>query len=398
MKILHVLDHYKPSFSGYVFRSNYILKNQQKIGIKPVVLTSPKQVDTTESVEEINGLRVYRTSNAHILKQPFLGEMHSMRRLEKKLLEVIKQEKPDIIHAHSPSLNGWPALRAAKKNDIPCVYEIRAFWEDAAVDKGSFKEGDLKYNISAFVEKKLMERVDFVFTICEGLKKEIIRRGLGENKIEIIPNCVDLSQFSKTDYNNEIADKFNLQGRYVFGFIGSLYQFEGIDLLINAYAQAKEELNNSVVLIVGDGPMYEDWRQMVKSQNLDKNIIFIGKVPHEEVSNYYSVMNAMVYPRSSMRLTELVTPLKPLEAMALEKIVVGSDVGGIGELVKDQQTGFLFKSGDINALTDTLLQCIKRDSASNEKIIQNALAYVKQERDWSKIIQRYLPVYESLLK
>lgn len=396
MKVLHVLDHYKPHFSGYTFRSSYILKNQQKLGIVPVIVTSPKHGNFDAECEEFDNMKVYRTPCGDVGSLPFISEYRLMRALEKRLEEVVVKEKPQLIHAHSPSLNGWPAVRVAKKHNLPMAYEIRAFWEDAAVDKGSFKEGDLKYRISRHIETLLMRRADTIFTICEGLKTEIIGRGIAEDKLTVIPNCVDLTQFQPIPYDNEIAEKFGLVGKFVFGFIGSHYYFEGLNVLVEAFAQIAEKCPQACVLIAGDGPGTQEWIQLAKKLGVDDRILFIGKVPHEEVSHYYSVIDAVVYPRLSMRLTELVTPLKPLEAMVLGKVVIGSDVGGIKELVEDGKTGYLFKADKPQQLADIMIK-VAGSSEGLDVLKSQALEYVQRERSWEVVSKNYHPVYESLV-
>jgi len=185
MKILHILDHYKPHFSGYVFRTDYILRYQKRYGLKPVIVTSPKHGAADKLMEEIDNTRVYRTPLKDFGKSPFIKEARLMKALQEKIEEVIKTEGPDIIHAHSPSLNGIPAVRAARKCGIPVVYEVRALWEDAAVDHGTFAERSFRYRASQFVENLLLKKVDSLFTICNCLKSELISRGISETSRDI---------------------------------------------------------------------------------------------------------------------------------------------------------------------------------------------------------------------
>ena len=215
MKILHILDHYKPHFSGYVFRSSYILKHQQELGIDQVIVTSPKQGRTENPIEEIDGIINYRTDQHGFENIPFLCEWKLVKALERKITEVMRIERPDVIHAHSPSLNGVAAMRAGRKQGIPVVYEVRAFWEDAAVDHRTFKENSFKYEISRFVERVVFRKVQALFTICEGLKKEIASRGIPEMKITVIPNSVDSSAFFPVSYDEDIAGRYGLKNKTV---------------------------------------------------------------------------------------------------------------------------------------------------------------------------------------
>ena len=397
MKILHILDHYKPHFSGYVFRTSYILQYQRKLGLDPVVLTSPKHGDAKTDMQEMDNVRIYHTRQNNFGIVPFIKEVKLMKALQKRIEEVIHKEKPDIIHAHSPSLNGIPSLRAGRKYGIPVVYEVRAFWEDAAVDHGTFSESSLQYRASRFIETNLLKKVDAVFTICEGLKRDMTSRGISGDRITVIPNCVDADLFYPISYDMEIAGKYNLRNKIVYGYIGSFYKYEGVDLLIESFAGVLKDIKDARLLLVGDGEEKEKLIEKTSILGLDGKIIFTGKVPHEEVKKYYSVVDILVYPRKSMRLTELVTPLKPLEAMAMGKVVVGSDVGGIMELITDGKDGFLFKAGDTDALS-RLMRRIAVNGENLQGISKTAIETVKKKHQWESAVKRCLPVYERLLK
>jgi PEP-CTERM/exosortase A-associated glycosyltransferase len=354
VKILHILDHYKPHLSGYVFRTNYILKYQMEFGIDPVVVTSPKHGHIKAPVEELDGITVYRTVPDQFGNTPFLSEWKLIRALERRISEVVRIEKPDIIHAHSPSLNGIAAMRVGKKRNIPVAYEVRAFWEDAAVDHGTFKEDSFRYKVSGIIENVVFKKVRALFTICDSLKKEIVSRGIPGNKVTVIPNCVDLNIFVPEKYDQEIAGKYGLRGNVVFGFIGSFYYYEGLDILLESYMKLNNKLNDVKLLLVGDGPAMKSLYERAKQMKLNGRVIFTGRVPHQDIRRYYSVIDVLVYPRKKMRLTDLVTPLKPLEAMSMGRIVAGSDVGGIGELITHNKDGYLFSAGSVQSLAQKM--------------------------------------------
>ncbi len=399
MKILHILDHYKPHFSGYVFRTSYILKYQRENGLEPVCITSHKQGDVGSEKQEIDNVKIYGAQKYNFGNMPFLKEIKLMHSLRKRIEEIIRIENPDIIHAHSPSLNGLPALKAGRKYGIPVVYEVRAFWEDAAVDHRTFKEKSFKYKISRFIETRLLKKVDAVFTISNAMRKEMVTRGIPEEKIVIIPNGVDTKQFSTVPYDEalRLMTEINIRGKKVIGFIGSFYHYEGIDILIDAFSEILGKDKDVALMLVGEGPEYAKLREMVNKKGLNGRVIFTGKVPHNDIRRYYSVMDVLVYPRRSMRLTELVTPLKPLEAMALGKVVAGSDVGGIRELIENEVNGILFKPDSAESLSVKLVELLS-NPALLETLSNQAVIYVNRERSWDKIIKRYLPVYKRLLK
>ncbi len=395
MKILHILDHYKPHFSGYVFRTASILKNQRELGLEPVLVTSPKHGHADNALEEIDGMRVYRTMATDFGRFPFIREQRLMAALGKRIGEAIEAERPDVIHAHSPSLNAMPALKEARRCGIPMVYEVRAFWEDAAVDHGTFAEGSMKYRVSRHLETEVFRKADAVFTICEGLRGDIAARGIPANKITIIPNCVDADAFAPLKRDDELAARLGTAGERVFGFIGSFYNYEGLELLLEGFGKALGEGMKARLLLVGGGPEFEAVKRRTGELGLAGPVIITGKVPHEEVNRYYSLIDVLVYPRLSMRLTELVTPLKPLEAMAMGKVVAGSEVGGIKELVTHGHDGFLFRAGDRDALAAQLKELA--DGGRDLSVISaNAMKTVRDKHDWRKAVERYLPVYERL--
>jgi len=396
MKILHILDHYKPHLSGYVFRTSYILKYQREFGLQLIAITSPKHGISKRPIEEIDNIRFYRTLSNNFGRIPFINEVLLMKALRRRIKEIIKEEQPDIIHAHSPSLNGIPALLVGRKYGIPVVYEVRALWEDAAVDHGTFTEKSLRYRVSRIVETELLKRVDFLFTICDGLRKEIISRGLSPEKITVIPNCVDTDIFSPQERDQEVIERYGLRGKMVLGFIGSFYHYEGIDLLIKSYTRVFKDRNDVGLLLVGDGPEKDALYRKVEDDNLNDRIIFTGKVPHQEIKRYYSVIDIFVYPRKKMRLTELVTPLKPLEAMAMGKVVVGSDVGGIRELITHNKNGFLFTAGNVEELAGLLKELVSGKEKLGE-ISKTAIETVRNRHRWELVVRDYIRIYRKLV-
>jgi PEP-CTERM/exosortase A-associated glycosyltransferase len=397
LHVLHVLDHSIPLHSGYTFRTLSILREQRKLGWHTSHLTSPKQINCTADEEEVEGWHFYRTAPSTGLDVPVLREIALMRQLEKRLQQVALHLRPSIIHAHSPVLNALPALRVGKRLGIPVVYEVRAFWEDAAVDHGSTTEGSLRYRATRGLETLALKRADHVFTICEGLRNDIVARGIAANKITVIPNAVDIESFGAGGHPDEtLKTKLGLQGSSVIGFIGSFYAYEGLDLLLEALPSILARRADVRVLLVGGGPQDAALKALAQRLGLANKVVFTGRVPHEEVQRYYDLIDVLAYPRHSMRLTELVTPLKPLEAMAQGRVLVASDVGGHKELIRHGETGMLFKAGSATALSQTVLELLA--SQNNWPTIRAAgRQFVEGERNWTTSIANYRSVYAALL-
>ena len=399
MKILHILDHSIPLHSGYTFRTRAILEQQRKLGWETFHVTSAKHQVAKADIETIDGLTFYRSAmpQGWAAKLPVLNQYAIVQTLSQRLDEIIPQIKPDILHAHSPALNGLAALKMAKKYGLPLVYECRAFWEDAAVDHGTTGEGSLRYRVTKALETHVFKNANAVTTICEGLRADIIGRGVAGDKITVIPNAVDIDKFTYGEAANpELQAKLGLSGKIVLGFIGSFYAYEGLLLLLDALPDIIKQQPNARLLLVGGGPQQEQINQKIAALGLQDWVILPGRVPHDQVQDYYNLVDIFVYPRLAMRLTDLVTPLKPLEAMAQGRLLVASDVGGHKELIRDQENGYLFKAGDKNALAQKVLAVLSQ-AGQWEQIRQAGRRYVDEERNWQRSVSHYQSVYDRIL-
>jgi PEP-CTERM/exosortase A-associated glycosyltransferase len=395
MRILHILDHSIPLHSGYTFRTRAILEHQRALGWETFHITSAKHKGSEALVEDVNGLRFYRTPQAAgcWARLPALNQFAIVDTLAKRLGEVVEEVHPDILHAHSPALNGLAALRVAQWYGLPVVYECRAFWEDAAVDHGTSREGDLRYRASHALETYVFRKAQAITVICEGLRADILARGIPAEKVTVIPNAVDVRKFQHGGTPDpELHAELGLNGEVVLGFIGSFYAYEGLPLLLEALPLITRERPDVRLLLVGGGPQEQRLRDMVAALGLDACVVFAGRVPHDRVQKYYDQVDVLVYPRYSMRLTELVTPLKPLEAMAQGRLVIASDVGGHRELIEDGKTGWLFKAGDPEDLARKVLDLLTHKDLW-PAIRQAGREFVERERNWGRSVDRYAHVY-----
>ena len=316
--------------------------------------------------------------------------------LARRIEEVAALEKPDILHAHSPALNGLAALRAGRRLGLPVVYECRAFWEDAAVDHGTSREWGPRYRLTRAMETRVFRRADAVTTICEGLRAEIASRGIPAAKITVIPNAVDTASFTfGAPASAALQQQLGLAGKTVLGFIGSFYAYEGIPLLLQALPALLRQHPQLRLLLVGGGPQAADIRDAIANLGLQEAVILTGRVPHEQVQDYYNLVDIFAYPRRPMRLTDLVTPLKPLEAMAQGRLVVASDVGGHRELIRHGDTGMLFYAGDADALAAAVNDLLARPE-DWQPMRDRGRAFVEQERTWAASVGRSRSVYETL--
>ena len=401
MKILHILDHSVPLHSGYTFRSQNIFEAQKKMGFNPVVLTSPKHEESykqeTPACETFNGIKYYRTGVSLQYPVPVLSELSLMYVLYKRILDVAQNEQPDLLHAHSPVLNAIPAIWAAKKLSIPVVYEIRAFWEDAAVDHGTYAENSWKYKLTKNIETWVCKKADHVGILCKGLKNDLISRSIPEKKISVIYNGINPETLKPAMPDKDFYDAWGLEGKKVIGFVGSFYRYEGLDLLMRAFKKIAQTHADSVLLLVGGGEMEGELKALAVKLNIQDRVIMPGRIPHERIAGVYSMIDILAYPRYSMRLTELVTPLKPLEAMAMSKALVASDVGGHKELINDNITGLLFRAGDMEHLAQRICNLLE-DRKLEESVKQNGEAWVRKNHTWEATTFIYQHIYKEIAK
>ena len=391
LRVLHVLDHSLPVPSGYSVRSHAIISEQVQRGWDVSVVTGPKQEgDRTAkfSLDGVNYQRVWprseRQSSSGMRRQ--IADVFDLRH---GLRAEIARISPDVLHVHSPCLNALSAFGLG----VPVVYEMRSSWEDAAVSSGTTTEGSLRYRLSRGLESLVLQRATCVTTICEGLKTDIVSRGVPHSRVTVVPNAVD----SRT-MDSRLPDRMTARARFgvgestVLGFIGSLFAWEGLETAIRSLPVLASKGIDARLLIVGDGPARSGLESLAKQLNVTSAVRFTGQVPRDAVHDAYAAVDFMVFPRLPMRLTDMVTPIKPLEAMALRKPVIASDVGGHRELVVDRSTGLLFAAGSHDAMAAVVASAIA-DPASVDRLVQSGRDFIAAERTWKQSVVRYAAVY-----
>jgi PEP-CTERM/exosortase A-associated glycosyltransferase len=319
-----------------------------------------------------------------------------MHRLKKRLFEVIGLEKPHVIHVHSPVLNAVPAILVGKRLNVPVVYEVRATWEDAAVDYGKYGPDSWKYQSVRSLEKLVCHRAAQLIVLSQGLKLDFVERGISSEKITVIGNGVDPKQFAPTTDDCGFRARWNLEGKQVLAFIGSFYRYEGLDLLVAALADLSRRWPKLVLFLAGGGEVENELKRQVADLDLHDRVVIAGRIAHDEVAQAYAAADIFVYPRRSVRLTEIVTPLKPLEAMAMGKAVIASDVGGHRELITHERTGLLFSAGELPALVAGIESLLLSEEL-RARLGVAANSWVRKERSWKKLIAGHAEVYARAL-
>lgn len=396
--ILHVLNKSLPAVNGYTVRSTEIITHQKARGLEPVVVTKlgwppateAKAVETEVEIGGVTHYRLYAEKGLELNKVPMSEYFQAYA---DQLAQLILKVKPRVIHAASNFQNALPALAVARHMKIPSVYEVRGMWQDTQSSKTPGFYLSERYLLHQDYEVYCCQLADRVVAISESLRQHLIHLGVDEAKIEVVPNGVDVERFVPREKDQELMERYQLEGKPVTGFIGSVTEYEGLDILLRALYRLNKQGTELKCLIVGDGPALNDLKRLAKELDLTEQVVFVGRVPHEEVARYYSVIDLFPFPRTKAKVCELVTPLKPYEAMAMGKLVLVSDIPALREMVLDGKTGLIFEAENDEALAEALLA-----SFSQLELGQQSRLWVEAHRAWQKLVEAYPAIYEAAQK
>jgi glycosyltransferase involved in cell wall biosynthesis len=401
-KVFYMLHNRLPYNSGgYATRSHGLLTGVSQFGwdmhgVSRLGYPWDKMPEKLSSeVDNIDDIYYHSLKNGEI----GLGKLPIKEYLieyAKELTKLVEKEKPEFIHAASNYMNGVVANYVAKSLGIKSIYEVRGLWEITRISRQPEWKGSEFYNLMSKMEAEAAKNADVVFTLTEALKDEMISRGVDENKIELLPNGVNSGRFLPRERNNTLATKLGIENKVVIGFIGSVVGYEGLDCLVTATEiLLNKGLDNFAVLIVGDGSAWYELKEDVKVRGLDSTIIFTGRVPHDQVEDYYSIVDIAPFPRKGIPVCEMVSPLKPFEAMSMEKAIISSNVAALAEFVFEGENGLLFEKDNVQDLAFKLEKLIL-DGDLREKLGKQAREWVVEKRDWKVITKKLSDVYSYI--
>lgn len=395
MMFLHTsLPHHS---NGYATRSHAILTSMlksSKYTVEGVTRSGyPMDVGIKEfnAFDEVDGVRYSRLTSAHYYDQPLDTYMQTAA---DEIEEKLREERPSVVHAASAFYTAIPALIAARRLGIPFVYEVRGLWE---ITRGSTIpgwRGTERFDLESALEASVAKEADQVIAITGGIKEELIKRGVNAEKISIIPNAINKNHFQPLIPNEELRAKIGLKNVLTIGYVGSIVWYEGLEDLLDALVILKTKGVAFNFLLIGDGSALAAIKQKVANLSIKGDVYILGRIPHEEVPDYYSLIDVTPFPRKSLEVCEMVSPLKPFEAMAQEKAVIASDVGALKEIIEDQKTGLLFEKDNIEDLA-AKLELLLTDEVLRDRIAKEGKKWVLSHRDWSQIAPRFDIVYDK---
>ncbi|MCC3860142.1 glycosyltransferase family 4 protein [Pseudemcibacter aquimaris] len=381
MRVLHVLERSLPFVNGYTFRAQRLIKALHDNDIETIQVTGIHHDQFQKTKEYVDGVEFERTAKGinPLVKIPYVDQKIAASKLKKKISKILSSNKVDLIHIHGPAYNGIAAINAAKKHNIPLLYDYDLFLETT----------DLKDSV--------LDHVDLITVSTDAVKNDLERSGVNEQKIAVIEDGIVPCDVEITeDEYNDLRARLNFEGMTVFGYIGFFHDYEGGDILIRSMRSIMLREPNACLLIVGDGDMDQEWQHLASRKMLGDRVIFTGFVPQEKIPKFLDQIDIYVSPRQKVPHSESVVPNKLKEAMQKGKLVLASNIGGHRMVIEDGKNGFLFKAGDPIALAEKygeMLECKDQwDSIKN-----NAKLDAQEKYDFNLSMEILINNYNRLL-
>jgi len=398
--------------SGYAIRTHGLADSLNRKGFDVNVFLrngypldrSDFKGDTVNFTEEIENVSYYfshtEPNDSDLINYQEVYNFNQLEEYENRAITAIisnaKKFQPMVIHSASNFVVGLAGAKAAKILGIPSIYEIRGFWHLTQSTKREGYENSDHYQLSERLEIEAAKESDYVFTITNALKEILVENGIDENKIKVLPNAVDSSKFNLNPKDKELEKELGFENKVVIGYIGSFVNYEGLDLLLEACAILKENHGDIFkLLLVGDGAMMQMLRRTTRFLQLEDHVVFTGRISHDEVQRYYSLIDIAPLPRKGLRVCELVSPLKPFEAMGSGKVLITSSVRALAEIVDDGVTGLVFEKDNVEELAAKLELAITNEELRKE-IGTNANKWVTENHSWDIISERVTKVYDEI--
>ncbi|MFL2985171.1 MAG: glycosyltransferase family 4 protein [Candidatus Poseidoniaceae archaeon] len=398
--------------SGYAIRTHGLVSALKNHGVDIKVclrqgypldrsdfIDNEVQLTTTIENVEYNFSPISRAKSSLINYQ----EVYNFNRFEDYMHQAValliksaQEMRPEVIHSGSNFVVGMAGAKAAKALGIPSIYEIRGFWHLTQSTKREGYESSDHFNLSERLEIETAKESDYVFTITNALKEILVENGVEEHKISVLPNAVELGKFNVRKKNKKLETSLGFKDKIVIGYIGSFVNYEGLNLLLEACAILHKKLGDVFrVLLVGDGAMMNSLRKTARFLQLEDIIRFTGRVDHDEVEDYYSLIDIAPLPRIGHQVCELVSPLKPFEAMSSGKVLITSSVKALAEIVDHGNTGLVFEKDNSTDLAEKLESVIV-DHELRLNLGANARAWVERHHSWENVSKLVLEVYKKI--
>jgi glycosyltransferase involved in cell wall biosynthesis len=304
-------------------------------------------------------------------------------RMSAALEQRLRDRRPMIVHAASNYRTGLPALIAARRIGVPFVYEVRGLWELTAASRMADWERTERFEFDRRMETLVASEADHVFALTAGLARELAASGVAAEKISLLPNAVDPELYRPAEPDPELASRHAVKdGEFVVVYGGSLVPYEGLDDLIGAVALLRTGGIAARLIIAGAGASRAQLERQVEEEGIKGAVQFAGLVSPAAMRGYLALADVVAVPRKPFRVCEVVSPLKPFEAMAMAKPVVLSDLAALREIVRDRETGRLCRPADRAHLAEILGE-LAAQPEERVRIGAAARSWVAEHRSWT---------------
>jgi glycosyltransferase involved in cell wall biosynthesis len=385
--------------AGYAIRTHNVAKHLSLHNHPIVVTTRPgfpwdlqkhktqKKTPHTQ-IENITYLRL--EDNTKLFKKG--SDLDYINHYASQLVEMAQTHNTSILHAHSNYLNGLAVVKASARLKLPSIYEVRGLWHLTRLTLDEAYEHAGMFEYEAKMEKHVMHSVDKIITLSQALKNLMLSWGVSSDKITVIPNTVDTTLFQPKSSNQTLMQTYQLHGKVVIGFIGSLSKYEGLKELILAVDSLIQQGFNLALMIVGEGREKHNLQQLAHSEQ----IIFTGNIPFHKVPEYYSLFDICPFPRNDFQVCHYVPPLKILEAMAMQKAIIVSNVAPLLEIIEEGYTGLVCETNNVESLQQAIVE-LYHDKELREKLSLAAYKWVHHYRTIDSMVSQYDTLYTSFL-
>ena len=401
-RVLHLVSRALPhTLAGYTVRTQDVARSQAEAGLDPHVMTRagfPRKGSAGSGPDWVGPVPYYRVPATAPSRVPD----RMLTEVARAAVPLLEELRPAVLQPASDHMQAQTALALARPLGIPVVYEVRGFWEESwAADRSHDEDTAIAtdhYVMTREVETACMLAVTAVVTLSDVMRDAIVARGVPPERITVVPNAVDVDRFRPMPRDPALAASLGIEaGELVVGYISTFSPYEGIPTLLEAAARLHAIGRRIRVLLVGDGKDEATIRDAGRRLGLfdEGALLMPGRVPHDQIARYYSLLDVFVVPRTANRVSQLVTPLKPYEAMAMEQAVVVSDLPALREIVTPGETGLTFRPDDADDLAEVLAALLD-DPTLRGRLGRRAREWVAAERTWTANGRRYRELFERL--
>jgi len=389
--------------NGYATRSHGLLKAMRASGFDvvaysrsgfPYDMPAFRGASGFADEDRIDGVVYRRIFEGSRVAEPELDYiLNSAQRYE----QVIRRERAAIVHAASNFTTGLAALIAARRLGLPFIYEARGFWEMTRASRQSDFESHPQFHLIQSLEALVAREADRVITLTDGMRDDFIARGAAAERVSVVANAVDPERFRPLLREDALGNQLGLPSDIpVIGYVGSVVGYEGLDDLVEACALLRRDGLDFRLLLVGDGAAMPELRSLIEARGLANCAVMPGRVAHDEVESYYSLIDICPFPRKPLPLCELVSPLKPFEALAMEKAIIVSSVRALTEIVEEGATGLVFQKGDPIDLRRALATLLANPEL-RARLGRGGREWIASRRTWKTAGDAILGLYRELI-